>query len=211
MKACFLRPKLTMVFIFWLALAGCVTKPSAPTNFYMLTPLAPSATKPSTDASEIRTVIAVEAVEIPGYLDRNQIVTNLDDTEYELADFDQWAESVGDNLTRVITENLSRLLAADSADVFSLAKSIPYDYSIAIDVMRLDGRLGDQVVLVARWAIFGTDEDDLILLRKSKYQQTVSEDTYKGLVLAQSRAVENLSQDIAKAIKKTLSNVKRKE
>ena len=111
----------------------------------------------------------------------------------------------------VIQQNLSRLLAADSADVFSLAKSIPYDYSIAIDVMRLDGRLGDQVVLVARWAMFGTDEDDLILLRKSKYTQTVSEDTYKGLVLAQSRAVEKLSQDIAKAIKKTLSNVKRKK
>jgi uncharacterized lipoprotein YmbA len=111
----------------------------------------------------------------------------------------------------VIQQNLSRLLAADSADVFSLAQSIPYDYSIAIDVMRLDGRLGAQVVLVARWAIFGTDEDDLILLRKSKYQLTVSEDTYKGLVLAKSRAVEKLSQDIAQAIKKTLSNVKRRE
>ena len=118
---------------------------------------------------------------------------------------DQWIGALGDTLTRVIAENLSRLLSADSADVFPSARSILFDFSIEVEVMRLDGKLGEQVTLIARWAILGRDEDDLIVLQRSEYQETAEDKTYKGLVLAQSRAVEKLSQDIAKAVKKTLS------
>ena len=206
MKGSFLRHKMIAVLILVLALTGCLTKPSAPTSFYMLTPSTAPAVKPSADTEDRRTVIAIEPVQIPGYLDRNQIVTRINDTEYQLAEFNQWTESLGSNLTRVIAENLSQLLSADAADVFPSARSIPFDYRIEIEVMRLDGKLGNQVTLIARWAIFGQDEDDLILLRKSEYQQKAEDDTYNGLVIAQSRAVEKLSQDIADAMKKTFAN-----
>jgi uncharacterized lipoprotein YmbA len=172
----------------------------------MLTPLAPSAAGPSSDTGEGRTVISIETVQIPGYLDRNQIVTNLNETEYQLAEFNQWAEPLSDSLTWVIAENLSRLLSADSMDVFPSARSIPFDYGIDVEVMRLDGKLGGRVTLIARWAILGPHENDLILLQRSEYQETAEDRTYKGLVLAQSRAVENLSRDIAAAMKNTLAN-----
>ena len=203
------RHKLIAVLFLWLALAGCVTKASAPAKFYMLTPSSPPAVKPSAEAGEKRTVIVVEEVKIPGYLDRNQIVTRLNDTEYQLADFNHWTESLSNTLTRVIAENLSRLLSADAAGVFPSARSIPFDYRIEVEVLRLDGKLGGLVTLTAWWTIFGSDEDDLILLRKSEYQETAEDDTYKGLVTAQSRAVEKLSQDIAAAMRKNLINRKR--
>jgi uncharacterized lipoprotein YmbA len=206
MKAFFLRHKMIAVLFLWPVLAGCVTKASAPTSFYMLTPLSPSAAKPSAGTGDGRTVISIEAVKVPGYLDRSQIVTNLNDTEYQLAEFNRWAEALGDTLTRVIAENLSRLLSSDSADVFPSARSIPFDYNIEVEVMRLDGKLGDRVTLIARWAILGPDENDLILLQRSEYQETAEDKTYKGLVLAQSRAVEKLSRDIAGAMKNTLTN-----
>lgn len=52
-----------------------------------------------------------------------------------------------DNLPCAIAQNLSRLLADDGADVFPAAKEISYEYSIGIEVIRLDGKLGDQVTL----------------------------------------------------------------
>ena len=85
--------------------------------------MSPSVVKPSADEGRERTVIAIEAVQIPGYLDRPQIVTNLNDTEYQLAEFNQWTEGLDDTLTRVIAENLLSLLSADSADVLSSAVS----------------------------------------------------------------------------------------
>ena len=204
MKEFFVRKKMIGVLILWLALAGCVTKASAPTNFYMIAPLIPAVQEPSGAMEKGQTVIAIMNVRIPSYLDRNQIVTRLNETEYGLAEFDQWAEPIDDNLTRAIAQNLSRLLAADAADVFPAAREVPHNYSIGVEVIRLDGKLGDQVTLTARWAIFGEDQDDLIVLRKFEHQEKTEDDTYKGLVIAQSRTVEKLSQDIAAAIKEIL-------
>jgi hypothetical protein len=42
MKGFLFRPKHLAIMILWLALAGCLGGPSAPTNFYMLSPLSPS-------------------------------------------------------------------------------------------------------------------------------------------------------------------------
>jgi hypothetical protein len=42
-------------------------------------------------------------------------------------------------------------------------------------------------------------------MRRSKYQEPAADNTYKGLVLAQSRNVEKFSRDMAAAVKKTLS------
>jgi thymidylate kinase len=64
--------------------------------------------------------------------------------------------------------------------------------------------LGDQATLVAQWALLEAEEDDLILMRRSEYQELAADNTFKGLVLAKSRTIETLSRDIAAAVKKTL-------
>jgi uncharacterized lipoprotein YmbA len=217
----FLRYNVITVLILWLALAGCVGQPSPPTNFYMLAPLIPPAGETPAATEKGQTVIAIMDVLIPSYLDRNQIVTRLNEIEYGLAEFDQWAEPINENLTRVIAQNLSRLLASDAVDVFPAAKEVPHEYRIGVEVIRLDGKLRDHVTLIARWAISEADQEDLIVLRKFEHQEKIEDNTpkkksqfqtaeddipenYKGLVMAQSRAVEKLSRDIAAAVKEIL-------
>ena len=190
-----------------LALAGCLGGPSAPTNFYMLSPLSPSQAGTSPATAEARIRIGLETVVVAQYLDRSEIVVNLDNTAYQLAEFDQWAEPLSDNLTRVLGQNLTNLLGNDSIDVILASEtSIPLDYRLEVDVLRLDGNLGDQVTLVAQWALLETEEDDLIVMRRSEYKEPAADETYKGLVLAKSRIVEKLSRDIAVAVKKTIAN-----
>jgi uncharacterized lipoprotein YmbA len=206
MKGFLFRPKHLAIMILWLALAGCLGGPSAPTNFYMLSPLSPPQDKTSPATAEARIRIGLETVVVAQYLDRSEIVLNLDNTAYQLAEFDQWAEPLSDNLTRVLGQNLTNLLGDDSIDVILASEtSISFDYRLEVDVLRLDGNLGDQVNLVAQWALLEGEEDDLKLMRRSEYQERTADKTYKELVLAQSRTVEKLSRDIAAAIKKTLS------
>jgi uncharacterized lipoprotein YmbA len=145
-------------------------------------------------------------VKVPAYLDRNQIVTNLDDIEYRLADFNHWAEPMSDTLTRVLAENLSRMLADRSVLVLPSTRSIPFDYSVNVEVLRLDGQTGGEATLVARWAVFGQDEGQLLDLQKTEYRETVADDTYKALVLAYSRLVEHLCRDVAQVLKGTISS-----
>jgi hypothetical protein len=205
MKRFLLRPKHLAFTICWLALAGCLGGPSAPTNFYMLSALSPSQAGASAATAEGRIRIGLVTVVVPEYLNRNEIVVNLDNTVYRLAEFNQWAEPLNDNLTRVLAENLTNLLRDESIDVFLASdSSIPLDYRLEVDVLRLDGNLGDQATLVAQWALLEAEEDDLILMRRSEYQELAADNTFKGLVLAKSRTIETLSRDIAAAVKKTL-------
>ena len=206
MKEILYRPIHVAIMICWLALAGCLGGPSGPTNFYMLSPLSPSQAGTSAATAESRIRIGLATVVVPEYLNRNEIVFNLDNTVYRLAEFNQWAEPLNNNLTRVLAENLTNLLHEDSIDVFLASdSSIPADYRLEVDVLRLDGNLGGQAALVVQWALLEAEEDELILMRRSKYQEPAADNTYKGLVLAKSRMVEKLSRDIAAAVKKALA------
>jgi uncharacterized lipoprotein YmbA len=210
MKEFLFRPKHLAIMICWLVLAGCLGGPSAPTNFYMLSALSPTQAGTSAATAEGGIRIGLVTVVVPEYLNRNEIVVNLDNTVYQLAEFNQWAEPLNDNLTRVLAENLTNLLRDGSIDIFLASdSSIPLDYRLEIDVVRLDGNFGDQVTLVAQWALLEAEEDDLKLMRRSEYQEPAPDKTYKGLVLAQSRAVEKLSRDIAAAIKKSVGLTKK--
>mgnify|MGYP000201926081 CR=1 FL=1 len=205
MKGILYRPIHVAIMICWLALAGCLGGPSGPTNFYMLSPLSPSQAGTSAASAEGRIRIGLVTVVVPEYLNRNEIVVNLDNTVYRLAEFNQWAEPLNDNLTRVLEENLTNLLRGDSIDVFLASdSSIPADYRLEVDVLRLDGNLGGQVALISQWALLETEDGGLILMRRSEYQELAADQTVKELVLAQSRMIENLSRDIAAVIKKTL-------
>ena len=98
-------------------------------------------------------------------MNRNEIVLNLDNTVYRLAEFNQWAEPLNNNLTRVLAENLTNLLRNELIDVLLTSdSSIPIDYRLEVDVLRLDGYLGGQATLVVQWALLETEEDDLILI-----------------------------------------------
>jgi len=205
MKANLLKPKHLAIMILWLALVGCLGGQSAPTNFYMLSPLSSSQAGTSAASAEGRIRIGLVTVVVPEYLNRNEIVVNLDNTVYRLAEFNQWAEPLNNNLTRVLEENLTNLLRGDSIDVFLASdSSIPADYRLEVDVLRLDGNLGGQVALISQWALLETEDGGLILMRRSEYQELAADQTVKELVLAQSRVIENLSRDIAVVIKKTL-------
>ena len=207
MKKLLFRPQHLAMMICWLVLAGCLGGPSAPTNFYMLSPLSPSQAGTAAATAEGRIRISLATVVVPEYLNRNEIVFNLDNTVYQLAEFNQWAEPLNDNLTRVLAVNLTNLLQEDSITVFlSSDSSILPDYRLEVDVVRLDGNLGGQAALVAQWALLAGEEDDLILMRRLEYQEPATDQTYKGLVLAKSRMVEKLSRDIAAAVKKALAN-----
>jgi len=207
MKEILYRPIHVAIMICWLALAGCLGGPSGPTNFYMLSPLSPSQAGTAMATAEGRIRIGLATVVVPEYLNRNEIVFNLDNTVYQLAEFNQWAEPLNENLTRVLAENLTNLLREDSIDVFLASdSSIPADYRLEVDVLRLDGNLGGQAALLVQWALLEAGEDELILMRRSEYQEPAADNTYKGLVLAKSRTIEKLSQDIASAVKRALAN-----
>ncbi len=174
---------------------------NAPSRFYVLSSLTGTGEETEMAGDERNLTIGIGPVELPAYLDRQQVVTRVSANELHLAGFDEWAEPLGDNFTRVLIENLSVLLSKDLFTIFPFRGPEPIDYQVEVEVSRFDGRLGGDASLMTRWSIFGEDDKKLLLTRKSSFKEATGASGYEALVAAQSRTVQALALEIAGAIK----------
>lgn len=184
----------------WIIIGGCAGTP--PSRFYVLSPL--QGDDRQAEAGETCAAISVGPVELPDYIDRPQIVTRISPNKLSLAEFDQWAEPLTDSVSRILMENLSILLCADPISLYPSRGPGAVDYRVEVEVIRLDGRLGEQASLVARWIILDEKEMKVLLTRKSNLSSSVQGGDYEALVSAQSQTISALSRDIAEAIKDIL-------
>ena len=98
-------------------------------------------------------------------------------------------------------KNLGSLLPTAQIEVFPWRTPEPVDYQVILDVSRYDGRLGDAAWLDSRWSIVQGPERKLIKAHRSSITEPVTGPDYADLVAAQSRALGELSREIAQAIK----------
>jgi len=181
-----------------LFLGGCVrTKPS---KFYRLSAVVSvGSTIPAADA-EPDFVVGVGPVKLPQYLDRPHMVTSASGNEYEIHEFDRWAEPLGDNIASVLGEDLSKLLGPDRVTVFPWIDATGIDYQVVVEVISFEGKPGGKVVLNAQWKIIGVKEEKELLRRKSSLSGSAGGEGYDALVAAQSRLLGDLSAEIEQAI-----------
>jgi uncharacterized lipoprotein YmbA len=180
---------------------GCGSSP--PTQFYLLSPLP----APGIEAENIDkplTIIRVDAVVIPGYLDRHEIVTRVSENEIHLADLNQWGEPLRDNLTNILALNLSRLLPAGRFAIFPFKCPSPVDYQVNVEIVQMDGSFDGDVHLTAQWSILQGKEDKILVTRKSRLKASKVPTDYGELVAAQSLLLEALSREIAESIQADL-------
>ena len=208
MKCFFHQYKAITLCTLFVALAGCgLTGTTAPSQFYILSPLSESMEKAQMSWQAQSIAVAVGPVEVAEYLNRPQIVTRLSPNELKLAEFNKWAESLKDNISRIFVENLSTLLSTEAIAVFPWRGSTPIDYRAEVEVLRLDGVLGGNATLVARWAVYQEEEGEMLFAKKSIVQEAVDGQSYEALVSAQSRAIGALSHEIAEKISELIKPV----
>jgi len=177
-----------------LTIAGCATTPP-PTYFQLEEPA-------NVQFSGIERGIAVGVgpLNLPAYLDRPHIVTRATEHRLQLSEFNRWAEPLKESMLRVIAVNLSNEL--ETTRVFALPRRrpvVPIEFKVEINVARFDGRLGGEVVLVARWILLGK-EDQLISTKVSILREQSVGGDYAALIKAQNRTLHKLSNEIAEAI-----------
>ncbi len=188
-----------------IALGGCGSTQS--TRFYVLSSL-PRSEANQAESAKQGVAVGIRPVALPKYLDRPQIVTRASRNQLDIAEFDQWAEPLKNNFGNVIAENLSILIPTDRVTLFPWTKSTPIDYQVSVEVTRFEGGTGGDSQLAARWSILGKKGKKVILSRKSRFSEPVARanesgggQDFKATVSAMNRALENLSREIAAAIK----------
>lgn len=179
--------------------AGCASTRNS--SFYTLQAL-PGSTQPVWSRSETRPLaIGIGPVTLADYLNRPQITTRTGPNELAFAEYDRWAGPLLDNLKRVLAENLAILLNTSRISVYPWESTAQVEYQVKLDVQQFDGALGGRVELVAWWSVYGKDDDQLLLSRKSRLSATAAGSTYQSLVLAENQLITDLSREIADAVK----------
>ena len=181
-----------------IGLGGCATSPDA--HFYLLESMPSESSQDRPESSLDGVAIGLKAVKIPGYLRRPQIVSRTSRTMLHLAEFDRWAEPLEENIPRVLAANLRSLLSTRRIVTFPWTRTTSLNYELRVEILRFDGRPGEQATLHARWSVFGPNEEPLLVMQESAYVEPAVGASYDALVAAESQLLAALSRDIAVAI-----------
>ena len=194
------------VVIGWLAMGGCGSSKSV--RYYVLSTTAQRS--PAADAAShgAGRTIRVGPVRLPAYLDRQQMVSRGAGNTVTIAQFDRWAEPLKDGVPRVLVENLTALLPQDTVIGYQSRGANAADYTVAVDIRRLDGAPGGRAELVARWMIKAGVTRPALRRTERPLAITVADDTYEALARAESELLTRLSVAIASDIKSLVTQTK---
>jgi uncharacterized lipoprotein YmbA len=177
-----------------LVLASCGS--SKPSRYYMLSAIVPS----QSAGEDQRVAVGVGPIELPKYLDRPQIVTRGSENRLVFGEFDRWAEPLEESFARVLAENLATLLSTDRVVRYPWKRSAHVDYQVIVTVSRFDATQGGDAALHTRWSVCDGGGQTILTARASRITEPVASEGYEAIVQAGSRALEQLSRQIAGAL-----------
>jgi uncharacterized protein len=173
------------------AVVGCST---APSRFYTL-----HSTAVADGGAPAGYGILVGPVSVPASVDRPELVLQVAPNQVELQEFDRWAGSLGDSIARAVAGDLAALLGTPDVAVAPLA-NFKAAYRVTIDVQRFDSMPRQSVFLEAVWAVHPTGGGETRSGR-SVVREAVQGDGFDALAAAHSRALGQMSGEIAAAIR----------
>lgn len=181
-----------------LALAGLAACANTPRDsFYTLMPPL-SDSRPSASVAAADTLV-VGPVGVPDAVDRPQLLVRFGDT-LNVLEQNRWVQSPRLEIGAALAEYLGRRLGVQVITSQQVAVT-GSGYRIGIEVLRFDSEPGKAASLDAMWAIRDATGKTLQSGRATR-RVACRDASYEAVVVAHSQAIDELSADIAAALKK---------
>jgi uncharacterized lipoprotein YmbA len=188
------RPRdLVSIVLAGILLAGCGA--SAPARFYTFqSSAAPDGLPPASYG------IVVAQVSVPAVVDRPQFVVQVAPNRVEIDEFNRWAAPLGETIADAVATDLSVRLGTPNVATAMRASFNPA-FRVTIDVQRFDSIAGEAAVVEAVWAVT-TVASGRTLSGKTIARESLQGAGFDAIAAAHSRALTQLTRDIAAAIRK---------
>lgn len=181
---------------------GCgSTKPS---RFYVLTPMVDAEAERAQSNISSDISVGIDQLKFPDFLLRPQIVTQSSANKMDYAEYDRWAESLDENFSRVMAENLSKLIPTENVYVFPWKSSTVIHYRLTFAVTQFSMEADKNISLIVFWSIFDNTTAKELLRKKTTLSQpgpTSDPLNYGQIVAVMSRLVEDFSHEIVTELK----------
>ncbi|MGD9601855.1 MAG: membrane integrity-associated transporter subunit PqiC [Gammaproteobacteria bacterium] len=176
--------------------AACAGQPASPPRWLVLAPLAPVATTPMTGDP----AVIVGPVDLPAYTDRASLFVLHADTELRALPDARWAEPLARNVSRVLVENLSRVLG--SGEVTTLGGAArPDSLQVAVEITEFVTTEEGAAELTAVWRVLGDGGRAVLASGKIRHVDPGTGREHAAHAAALSRALAALSHEIGAALR----------
>jgi uncharacterized protein len=175
---------------------SCLFGRGDPTRFYVLTSTVSASSSASGSLG-----IGLGPISMPGYLRRPMLMTRLDDTQVRYADFDRWAEPLPALFARALGQDLSALLDTARIVPYPWYPAAALDVVVRVNVTAFEADARGTARLEACWTIRDARTATVRHDDCSSITEAVAGDDAQVQVAALSRAVGELAQRIATAIR----------
>lgn len=138
-----LLPALLLIF----SSCSMVTPVKDTAVHYLLQPLVADITLSGSQPS-----IAISRPTLPGYLDRQQLVTVFG-SQLTISGLDLWAEPLDVAIARVTASNLSRLTASSNIQPIENFVTLDYKTLLEIRINRFEPESSDRLILSGTWKL----------------------------------------------------------
>ena len=196
------RPRLSPALaLLALGLAACVSLKRTPEArfFYLRSVAEPAAAEAAAEGQG--GLVAVMPARLPGHLQRPQLVTEVAPGELRVDEFLRWAEPIDEGTTRVLAENLARLLPEQRLVRFPWRSGARPRCRVVVEVydFGLHGRA--EARLKGRWALLRPDREGTFASQAFDLRREATGADASSNVEAMSSLLGDLSQQIAAAVR----------
>ena len=179
-------------------MAGCAPASPRVTFYTLLDTEAETVSTPQRD----HLVLLIGPVSTPDILKKTQIAIGGKDGGYQLSEYHRWAGDVDRDFARAMAIQLTASLDNTQAVVFpGDGHRIP-NLQVRFDVQALDGELGQEARLVARWTLFDPTGKLPPVTRLSRLNERPSGEGYDAWIRAQQLNLRRLGEEITTHINK---------
>jgi uncharacterized protein len=178
------------------ALAGCASPAS---HFYTLSS-GDDAARATTAVSANRSAWLIELapVDVPPQVAKAQFVVQTDATQVKVLEQERWASMPGDEIRRALSGDLTQRL--NTIDVYGSPHpdNVPV-YRVSVNVQRFESWPDSHALIDAVWSVRALDSQRVMTCH-SVINEPVG-DGYDAMVVGHRRAIDALSQSIARAVR----------
>lgn len=144
--------------------------------------------------------VSVGPVTLPGILQQRQIATGGKNGMYSRSDFHRWAGSLDRDFATAIGEQLAVNLGTERIAIYPDVQHTAPDWQVALDVLAMEGALGEESLLTVRWTLVNLKEPKQSRVYKNQLRQVPNQKSYRAWVEGQRQNIKELGKIISSAI-----------
>ncbi len=180
-------------------LTGCASSP--PVRYYQLQVTETVAA----DATAQPVILGLGPLNIPGYLDRPQIVTRGTGARLRVNDYERWAEPLQAGIERVVAVNIDNQLAGVAVAVFPYGSLIKPDLRLVGRLIQFDANAAGDAILDVQWALTTVGKTSATRPRRTRYTATAASSSDADAVAAAlANTLGQFSRDVANELEQML-------